>query len=287
MALQHRYSHHARRALSHAEQLARTYQHPHQDTAHLLVGMMLSRGSLGATILTDFDLPVPVAQVYLKRLMPQDTPPAKHIPYDQSLTKALEQAADEAEWLGMHYIGTEHMLLGITRTNLGNAIKLLRLLDITPEQLRRRVRHLIMDGRGEFSLETVRANARLSELSRRVLNAAEQQAVSLDHSAVGQGHLLSALMRERRGVTSNFLQQSGLDADALALAINTPDEALLHSIEDVINLAIDQAEKFGSHYVGADHLLLALTLLDEGTALLLRFDASPDKINRLLNKHLS
>ena len=46
MALQHRYSHHARRALHHAAELAQEYGHPRQDTAHLLVGVMMTEGSL-------------------------------------------------------------------------------------------------------------------------------------------------------------------------------------------------------------------------------------------------
>lgn len=281
-----RYSHHARRALSHAEQLARMYQHPRQDTAHLLVGVLLAQGSLGAQVLDDFDLPIPVAQVYLKRLLAGDGESEGSIPVDASLQEALEQAADEAEWLGTHYIGTEHLILGITRTNLGNAIRLLHLLDVTPEQLRRRTRHLIMDGRAEFSLETVRANAKLSELSRRVLNAAEQKAVALDHSAVGLGHLLLALLHERRGVTSVILKQSGLDVDTLNAALQAPQRELLISIELVIGEAINQAEKYGSHYVGADHLLLALSLRDEGVALLRHFSTETEKIKRLLDKHL-
>lgn len=286
MVSYHRYSHHARRALSHAELLARRYTHSRQDTAHLLVGVLLARGSLGAQVLDDFDLPVPVAEVYLKRLVDTTATPSEAIPLDQSFEEALEQAADEAQWLGTHYIGTEHFILGITRNNLGNAIQLLRLLDITPEQLRRRTRHLIMDGQAEFSLETVRANARLSELSRRVLNAAEQQAVALDHPAVGSGHLLLALLRERRGVTSAFLRQSGLDADALTNSIQQPDADVLSSIELIINEAINQAEKYGSHYVGADHLLLALSLRERGITLLQRFGAETEKIKRLLDKHL-
>ena len=287
MALHHRYSHHVRRALQHAEQLASDYGHSRQDTAHLLVGVMLTEGSLGAQVMEIFDLPVPVARVYLKRMVPPTENITTPIPRDESFDKALEQAADEASWLGSHYIGSEHLLLGITRTNLGNAINFLRLVDITPEQLRRRLRHVISDGKVEFSLETVRANVRLSELSRRVLNAAEQMAVKLDHPVVGIGHLMMALSNERRGVTSSFLKQSGLDADKLKEVLNKRDRKLFVTIESVLDEAINQAEKFGSHYVGADHLLFALTIFPAGVEVLQAHSASPDKIRRLLQKHLS
>lgn len=286
MAFQSRYSHHVRRALSHSQSLAREYAHPRQDTAHLLVGVMLTEGSLGAQVLQAFDLPLPVARVYLKRLMPPVSAPTRQVPRDGSFSEALKQAADEAAWLHSHYIGTEHLLLGITRTNLGNAIRLLRLVDITPEQLRRHLRQFINEGNVEFSLERVRANARLSELSRRVLNAAEQQAVSHDHPTVGIGHLLAALVQERRGITSEYLKQSGLDSDRLTQALKEQEETLFIPIEKVLYDAITQAEKFGSHYVGAEHLLLALTLLEPGVVLLQRYGASPDRVRRLLQKRL-
>lgn len=287
MAMQHRYSHHARRALHHAAVLALEYGHPRQDTAHLLVGVMLTEGSLGAKVLEIFDLPIPVAKVYLKRLMPPEENISNPVPYDASFDKALEQSFDEAEWLGSHYIGTEHMLLGITRTNVGNATNLMRLVDITPEQLRRRLRHLISDGHFEWSLETVRANARLSELSRRVLNAAEQQAVKLDHPAVGIGHLLYALVNERRGMTSTFLIQGGLNQEKLQAALASNQRHLFTDISIVLDEAINQAERMGSHYVGADHLLLSMTLNEQCMELLLRYDVTVDKVRRLMQKHLS
>jgi ATP-dependent Clp protease ATP-binding subunit ClpA len=287
MAMQHRYSHHARRALHHAADLAQEYGHPRQDTAHLLVGVMMTEGSLGAKVLEIFDLPVPVAKVYLKRLMSSEEVTESPVPHDESFDKALEQSVDEASWLGSHYIGTEHILLGITRTNVGNAVNLMRLIDITPEQLRRRLRHLIGDGHFEWSLETVRANARLSELSRRVLNAAEQQAVKLDHPAVGIGHLLYALVTEQRGTTSAFLKQSGLNEAKLQKALKTNKRHLFTSISTVLDEAINQAGKMGNHYVGADHLLLAMTLNEKSIDLLTRYDVAADKVRRLLQKHLS
>ncbi|MEL6407306.1 MAG: Clp protease N-terminal domain-containing protein [Chloroflexota bacterium] len=284
MAKQHRYSHHARRALHHTSQLTAEFGHATQDTAHLLVGVLMSAGSLGAQVLEIYDIPIPVAQVYLKRLQPAVETPPRRPPMTESLEKALDIAADEASSLGSHYIGTEHFLLGITRTNLGNAIDLLKLVDMTPEQLRRRLRHVISDGQAEWSLETVRANARLSELSRRVLNAAEQLAIKLDHPVIGIGHLLVALARERRGSTSTFLKQSGLDMDTVD-GVVAKRQGLV-SLEDVLTEAINQAEKFGSHYLGADHILLAMTLNEKTVALLQAQNVSVDKVRRLVEKQL-
>ncbi|MBZ0286447.1 MAG: hypothetical protein K8I30_02450, partial [Anaerolineae bacterium] len=51
-----RYSHHARRALSHARILVSRFHHPYVDTAHLLVGVMLTEGSMGCKVLHDMDI---------------------------------------------------------------------------------------------------------------------------------------------------------------------------------------------------------------------------------------
>jgi ATP-dependent Clp protease ATP-binding subunit ClpA len=282
----HRYSHHALRALAHATTLATGFQHPYQDTGHMLVGVMLAEGSVGAQVMIDLDLTPEFVAVFLKRMMPYVENVPEPMVRAEAFDKALEDALLESDWLGTHYIGTEHLLLGITRTNQGNAGELLRLLDIQPEQIRRRVKNLIQSRETEFNLTAARANIRLSELSRRVLNAAEQTALSLEHSTVGIGHLMLALVQERRGVTSDILQRSGLNQPRLNAGLHKRLPALLTGLETVLTNAIEQADKLGSHYVGADHLLLTLTLVQPGIVLLQQYGAEVDRINRLLNKHL-
>ena len=286
----HRYSHHAKRALSHAGDLARQYAHPHIDTAHLLVGVILAEGSIGAQVLLDLDLTEQLARVYLKRLMPtleiSLTDPQPPIREHNSYYQALLIAEDESDWLGNHYIGTEHLLLGITRSNFGNAIRLLKFVDISPEQLRRYVRNTLNDGHTEFTLAMARRNARLSEIGRRTLYATEQIAVSLEQTQVGLGHLLMALAQEKRGVTAEILEQSNLNQDQLKLDLKNPVPQLKLSIEHVIFHAVEQAEKHGNHYVGSDHLLYAMTQLPQPRALMTTYNVRIDKVKRLLDKRL-
>lgn len=286
----HRYSHHAKRALSHAGDLARQYAHPHIDTAHLLVGVILAEGSIGAQVLLELDLTEQLARVYLKRLMPTIeislTDPQPPIFEHNSYNQALLLAEDESDWLGNHYIGTEHLLLGITRSNFGNAIRLLKFVDITPERLRRYVRNTLNDGHTEFTLAMARRNARLSEIGRRTLYATEQIAVSLEQTQVGLGHLLMALAQEKRGVTAEVLEQSNLNQDQLKRDLKNPIPQLKLSIEHVIFHAVEQAEKHGNHYVGSDHLLYAMTQLPQSSALMTTYNVRIDKVKRLLDKRL-
>lgn len=285
----HRYSHHAKRALSHAGDLAQQYAHPHIDTAHLLVGVILADGSIGAQVLENLELSERLTRVYLKRLMRSHASDDSHIsiPEHESYHQALLLAEDESNWLGNHYIGTEHLLLGITRTNVGNAIRLLKLLDITPEQLRRHVRHVLKDGHTEFTLAIARRNARLSEIGRRTLYATEQISLTFNQEQVGLGHLLMALAQEKRGVTASILEQSDLNLAQLKHDLINPTPLLRLSMEHVIFRAVEEAEKHSNHYVGADHLLYAMTLLPQPRLLLETYAVRVNKVKRLLDKHLT
>jgi ATP-dependent Clp protease ATP-binding subunit ClpC len=60
--------------------------------------------------------------------------------------QVLEYAIEEARKMGHHYIGTEHILLGMVRSNEGPAIDVLKKLGVTPEQIRRQTRRVLQEG---------------------------------------------------------------------------------------------------------------------------------------------
>ncbi|MGQ9888269.1 MAG: Clp protease N-terminal domain-containing protein [Aggregatilineales bacterium] len=265
-----RYSHHARRALKHADDLAAQYRHPTVDTGHLLVGVMLTEGSIGCDVLHSLNLTASRALPFLPSLFSQSTDDASdHSSSAGALDQALALAADESVWLEQPYIGTEHLLLGLTRTSAGSAGLLLKRLESSAERLRREVRRRLRQGvAAEFSLQVARRTARLSELSRRVIANAEQLAVTLDHPTVGIGHLLLALLLEERGPMAALLRASGLDQSCLRACLDKRDPLPLESVELVLAQAQDHADNMGSHYTGTEHLLLALALAPAGAGLL-------------------
>jgi ATP-dependent Clp protease ATP-binding subunit ClpA len=281
-----RYSHHARRALSHAGALVVRLHHPLTDTGHLLVGVMETRGSIGYQILHDLELNAPAAIEYLKKLAPQIPAPPEEPPNADDLNAALAYAADESAWLGHHYIGTEHLLLGITRGGVGNARELLRYLKISPEQVRRRVRRALDGGAKELDLQAAKRSARLSELSRRAITAAEQLSVSMDHQSVGLGHLLLVMLMEERSPISALLRESGLDENQLRAGLDKAEAPLLVSIEVVLDRALDQAESLGSHYTGTEHLLLTLAADENGQALLRSQAIDPESVRQRIRQRL-
>ncbi len=287
MASYNRYSHHARRALTHAGMLVTRYRHPRVDTGHLLVGVMLTSGSIGYTVLKEMGLSADKAAPELEALTVALPQSPEVLNNDAALDIALELAADESAWLGHHYIGTEHLLLGITRINVGNASDVLRRLDVAPEQVRRRVRRALNEGMTEFNFQFVRRSARFSELSRRVLSASEQLATTLHHPNAGVGHLLVALLRERRGQATLLLVASGLDADLLERNLEKGDASLMMEIESTLDTALEVAENYSSHYVGTEHLLLSL-LVDAASAEIMRsYGVNLPGLYRSVESHLT
>jgi ATP-dependent Clp protease ATP-binding subunit ClpA len=280
-----RYSHHARRALTHASLLVTRYRHAAVDTGHLLGGLMLTEGSIAYEVLHELNLTFVRAEPHLRTLYAPVRPLPDEILNNEALENTLALAADEATWLGNHYIGTEHLLLGITRTNAGSADNLLKRLEVDPEQVRRQIRRALNNGLTEYSLQAARRAARLSELSRRVINAAEQMAVTLDHPTVGLGHLLLVMLREKRSPISVLLYKSGLRQMRLRNGLKTRDDLLLVSIEESMTRALEKAESVGSHYTGTEHILLTIVLSAEGAELLKKYGANPDNVRRRVEEY--
>jgi len=124
-----------------------------------------------------------------------------------------------------------------------------------------------------------RRSARLSELSRRVITAAEQMAAAFHHPTVGLGHLLLALLLETRSPVSLLLQESGLDEIRLRNGLLEHDPILLVDIESILT----QALVSGSHYTGTEHLLLTFTLDQAGILLLVTYGIKVDDLRSRLN----
>ncbi len=126
--------------------------------------------------------------------------------------------------------------------------------------------------------------AQLSELSRRALHGAEQLAAQFHHDRTGLVHVLYMLAHESRSVCSEALLEAGLDRASLDsdLAANRSDAWWSSSAADLTERAAVIARAYGSHYVGTDHLLLAILAKPEGEALLARYGAAPGEVERRL-----
>ena len=132
--------------------------------------------------------------------------------------KAIEIADDIAEELGHSYIGTEHILYGLSKEGSGVASRVLENQNITSEDILNKIEELI--GREEEIEETLGFTPR----TKRVIENAFLEARKLNYNYIGTEHLLIGILREGDSIASRIL---------LDLNVNIPK--LYNEIIKVIN----------------------------------------------------
>ena len=143
-----RFTQRARRVLSLAQEEAERMRHAYIGTEHLLLGLMREEGGVAGRVLRDLG----VEQRRVQEMVERTTGAATGRPAGVSkidlaagTKRVLELAVDEACRMGHHYIGTEHLLLGMVRQNEGAAMEVLKKLGISAEQIRRQTRRVLQE----------------------------------------------------------------------------------------------------------------------------------------------
>jgi ATP-dependent Clp protease ATP-binding subunit ClpC len=140
-----RFTQRARRVLSLAHQEAERMRHDYIGTEHLLLGLMREDGGVAGRVLRELGLEPERVQEMVERLTGMGTYRGGKLDLSPGTQQVLEYAVEEARRLGHHYIGTEHLLLGLVRYGEGVALEVLRKLGVTPEQIRRQTRRVLQE----------------------------------------------------------------------------------------------------------------------------------------------
>jgi ATP-dependent Clp protease ATP-binding subunit ClpA len=119
-------------------------------------------------------------------------------------------AQDEARTLCHNYIGTEHLLLGLLREREGLAARVLESLDITVEEVRAQVAHIV--GEGD---EVTTGQIPFTPRAKKVLELSLREARSMRHAYIGTEHILLGLMRENEGVAARILLDFDADVETI------------------------------------------------------------------------
>ena len=134
---------------------------------------------------------------------------------------------------------------------------------------------------------------RFTPRARQVLSLAHQEAEKADCATIETEHLLLGLIRESGGVAGRVLQELGIEEervreilDELAADIETEEKPetidLSHGVQELLEMAIDEARRVGHHYIGTEHLLLALMRSEDGLAMqvLNKIGLTPEMVRR-------
>jgi ATP-dependent Clp protease ATP-binding subunit ClpC len=137
-----RFTQRARRVLSLAHQEAERARQNKIGTEHLLLGLMEEEGGVAGRVLRELGMDSDRMREIVERVAGSGDYTGGKIELAPETQTVLEQAVDEARRLGHHYIGTEHILLGLVRGE-GTAMDVLRKLGVTPDQIRRQTRRVL------------------------------------------------------------------------------------------------------------------------------------------------
>ncbi|MGW4423701.1 Clp protease N-terminal domain-containing protein [Streptosporangium sp. NPDC004631] len=125
-------------------------------------------------------------------------------------------AQEEARRLNHTYIGTEHLLLGLTGEEDGIAGRVLRTFGVGGEQARTDVEEII--GRGD---KAPIGHIPFTPRAKKVLELSLREALNLHHTYIGTEHILLGLIREGQGVAAQVLVKRGARPEAVRAQVVT------------------------------------------------------------------
>jgi len=139
-----KFSEHARRVLTLAQEEAQRFNHSYIGTEHILLGLVREEEGIAAKVLTGMGVSLARVRQAVEYIIGAGE---KQTTGTSGLTsrakKIIELAIDEARQMGHSYIGTEHLLLGLLREGEGVAAKVLQSLDVNQERVRAEISRVL------------------------------------------------------------------------------------------------------------------------------------------------
>jgi len=147
-----RFTEKAQMVLRHAHEEAAAFGQNTVDTEHLLLGLLKEEKGIGARALISLGVDIENVQKEIIQLTGKSEPivPGNEIHIGPRAKRVIEIASEEARNLGVKYVGTEHLLLGLIKEAEGVAAKALAKLNVNDERLRMQVMKLMGGFGGVF-----------------------------------------------------------------------------------------------------------------------------------------
>jgi hypothetical protein len=130
----------ARRVLTYAQDEAQRFNHNYIGTEHLLLSLVRDGDSTAARVLESMGVELVKVRTAVEFLIGHgDLPVVGEVGLTPHGKRVIELAIDEARRLDHHYLGTEHLLLGLVRVDEGLAAGVLESVGVTLDRTRARI----------------------------------------------------------------------------------------------------------------------------------------------------
>jgi ATP-dependent Clp protease ATP-binding subunit ClpC len=143
-----------------------------------------------------------------------DAPDAAGVPFTDDARRLLADARAESDRLRHEFVGTEHVVLALTRGSVGTA--LLARFGVDPEQVRASLDGILTPGHAALPPGAERP---YTSRTRQSFGLAAASAEAHGHAGVGVAHVVLGLLRERMNLGAQVLQQHGLSQEHAAAAV--------------------------------------------------------------------
>ncbi len=141
-----RFTKRARHVLALAQEEAQRLNHNYIGTEHLLLGLVREESGVAARVLKDLGVEPKALRKGVEEMIGRgERKVLGKISLTPRTKRVIELAVDEARRLGHHYIGTEHLLLGLAREGEGIAVDVLKSLGVNLDRLRTETARIMME----------------------------------------------------------------------------------------------------------------------------------------------
>ncbi|MCS7011392.1 MAG: ATP-dependent Clp protease ATP-binding subunit [Anaerolineales bacterium] len=144
MTSMEKFTQRARRVLSLAHQEAERARQALIGTEHILLALLEEDGGVAGRVLRELGLETNRAREMIARLGGIGNFAGGPVDLAPETQRMLQTALEEAQRMGHHYVGTEHLLLAVMQSG-GLGAEVLRRLGVTDEQIRRQVRRVLQE----------------------------------------------------------------------------------------------------------------------------------------------
>jgi hypothetical protein len=147
-------------------------------------------------------------------------------------------------------------------------------------------------GRGEPAatspLDPSQGFSRFTDEARAAVVGAQEQARRAGNDSIGVAHLVLALLADPDGTPARALAAQGVALDDVRRTASATVPAAAATVPDMIPFdaharaalerAFAEASRLGAEHVGAEHLLLAVLAVEDGTGVLAGHGVTPDSV---------
>lgn len=206
------------------------------------------------------------AQEFMKRLSFLNSREEEYNAGEYQFTpKAFETIGsgyEVAKELGSANVKPEHILLGLLKNKKGIACRILKDMNVNTDSLYNKI---------------LKPIEKQKPVTLTIIRLAQEEVRRLGHSVVGTEQILLGILGEGAGIGSRVLKELGITLKDTRIEVekivgfgsdnSEKDAALTPRAKKLLEIAWEKAKQFGNSRIESEHLLLAITKVEDSVAM--------------------